>query len=351
MEKGDIRRALLKPIARRRKYARDAKVVLTALSRLDERTIGTVLVENSRELISNRSSILRIKSWKDPVVAKQFVALIRALFNSRQISRPEYVFYVCFPVEAIHEERWIDGAYKELEPISQRLKEIAAEHGLGPDEYWPIGEGPAEHNELNDQYSAVLDSYLIKTLREFDLDDMANLREQDADEYKRLHERGRRAVFHTDEIVAVIRDIVVRYEGDATRAAIANAYSAAVILLGAAIEGLLLLRCLRSNKKAARVARKLPKRTRPKNLNDPTTWKFETLIEVCFQAGWLPPVSTSLAKYKSEGLAHVIREMRNYVHPGRQAKEKPWSEVEERDYLDAQAIYVVLLSVIDRLYQ
>ncbi len=38
--------------------------------------------------------------------------------------------------------------------------------------------------------------------------------------------------------------------------------------------------------------------------------------------------------------------MRNYVHPGRHAQDRPWSETCERDYKDAKAIYVILLSKI-----
>lgn len=347
MGNGDIRRILLKPMARRRKRARDAKAVLTALSRLDDRTIGDVLVSQERDVISNRSLILHRNSWKDPVAAKKFIALVRALFHSRRLSRSEYVFYASSPVESIHEKRWFDDVYNELGPISERLNLIAKTHGLGRDEYWPIGKGPAEHEELNNQYSTILDKYLIKTFREFDLNDLADLREANETEYERLRERGRRAAFHSDEIAPAVRDIIIRYEEDARKAAIVNAYSAAVILLGAAIEGLLLLRCLRSKQKAIKIAKKLPQRLRPRHAADFITWKFETLISVCSEAGWLPPVSTPLADYKSEGLAHVLREMRNHVHPGRQARERPWSEMEERDYMDAHAIYIVLLSVVN----
>jgi hypothetical protein len=41
--------------------------------------------------------------------------------------------------------------------------------------------------------------------------------------------------------------------------------------------------------------------------------------------------------------------MRNYVHPGRRAREQPWSEADVRDYEDANAIYVVLFSILGKV--
>jgi hypothetical protein len=178
-----------------------------------------------------------------------------------------------------------------------------------------------------------------------------DLHEQNRAEFKRLRERGRRSVFHRDELASSIRDIVVRYEEDARKAAFAGAYSAAVTLLGAGIEGLLILRCLRSNQKALRIAQELPKplRSRARNLEDPSRWTFEVLIEVCLKAGWLRPVSTEIADFDTAGLAHLLRSMRNHVHPGKHARERPWLETDERDYKDAEAIYVALLSTLGHI--
>ena len=164
-----------------------------------------------------------------------------------------------------------------------------------------------------------------------------------------MRERGRRTVFHSNELILAIRDVVLRYEDEAKEAAKIGAYSAAIICLGAGIEGLLLFRCLRSKKKAGQISQTLLKRVRPRSPDDPTTWTFETLIEVCLKAGWLPPVETSLARYNVSALAHNLRLMRNYVHPGRQAREQPWSEADKRDYQDANSIYVVLLSILGRV--
>ena len=45
-------------------------------------------------------------------------------------------------------------------------------------------------------------------------------------------------------------------------------------------------------------------------------------------------------------LAHALRLTRNYVHPGRPVRERPWVEPGEEEYMNAEAIYTALLSVI-----
>lgn len=342
-----VRYALLKPLARRRPNTADQKAVIQALERLDNYALGVELLSQLREVIKTAKQDKRSGRWKDPDYVKKSVALAHALYMARRCSKEEYVFFAAFPVENLFDSRLSDGVFNgELGPINQAIDKIREERGLGPDEYWKVGEGPKDYQKLNDQWEAIYNKHFMETFREFGLNDLAELIEKKPTEFKRLRERGRRSLSHRDEIELAIRDIVVRFERDSRRAAEAKAYSAAVTSLGAALEGLLLLRCLRSKHKALRVAKKLPRKKRPRFLEDFTTWTFDNLIEVCLAAEWLPSVSTSYAEYNSAGLAHLLRAMRNYIHPGRHVKEKPWLEIDERDYNDAHAIYVILLSKI-----
>ncbi len=345
MEK-DVRRFLLRPLSRRQR-AVDQRAIIAALDRLDHRAIGEDLVSQLRDVVSEARRDGK-ESWKNPEKAGKQVALARALYTSRRISTQEYVYFAVHPVEAAHEARWFDGHYElDLEPIDRAIKAIETS-GLTPSGDWVSDEAAGEYLRLSDQYSTALALRFVATLREFGLDDIADLHEQNRVEFKRLRERGRRSVFHRDELVPSLRDIVVRYEEDARKAAFAGAYSAAVTLLGAGVEGLLLLRCLRSKQKALRVAQELPKRLRSRlrNSEDPTEWTFEVLIEVCLRAGWLRPVSTQIADYDTASLAHLLRLTRNHVHPGKQARERPWLETDKRDYKDAEAIYLALLSTL-----
>jgi hypothetical protein len=173
--------------------------------------------------------------------------------------------------------------------------------------------------------------------------------ETNTQEFDRLRERGRRSVFHHGEYVLALKDVISQSERDGRKAAEVGAYSAAITSLGGAVEGLLLLRCLRSPHKAVRIAKKLPRRLIPRQADDPTTWSFEVLVEVCFAAGWLPPLDSSIAQYDSSALAHRLRRLRNYVHPGKRARERPWAETDEREYEDVEAIYVLLDSTLAKV--
>jgi hypothetical protein len=345
-----LRQVLLKPLARRRRPASERKVLIAALERLDDRGLGEEILSQLHSVISEARSLRKPGAWKDPKWVERSVALTRALYVSRRISTQEYVMFAAMPVEVVHEDRFMDGQYDgALDPITCAMDETREAYDLSKEEYWPAGEAPKEYELLSRQYDSVLDKYFATTLREFGLNDLADLYENDREEFDRLRERGRRSVFHKDELVPALRDIVVRYEEDARRAASAKAYSAAVTLLGAGVEGLLLLRCLRSKHKASRVAQELPRRKRPRCPEDLTKWTFDNLIEVCLGAGWLPPVETQVAVYNSAGLAHLLRLMRNHVHPGKHAREKPWIETDERVYSDAEAIYMILLFTLGHI--
>lgn len=349
MTQANIKRYLLKPLDRRKTLIANQKAISRALERLDDRALGTAALPIAAKSVKSSRKDLGQGFYKEPVYVEKQVLLSKALYLSRNVSRPQYVCFASMPVETLNEERWLDGQFgNELHEIEQQINAIDKESGLLPDQYWPKGQAPEEfqnrYDALETQYSTVIKSHFIAALREFGLDDLADLHESNTEEFDRLRERGRRSIFHKSEHVRVLKDIVTRHEEEAFRAASAKAYTAGVILIGAALEGLLLIRCLRSKQKAVRTAGTLPKRQRPFSSDDPSKWTFETLISVCLSAGWLPRISTEYAQYAPAALSDILRKMRNLVHPGRCLRESPWSETDERDYKDAEAIYVTLRS-------
>ena len=341
-----IRRTVLKPLVYRSHRVRDRRAILNALQRLDTRALGVDLAKQLRDVVAETKDDKKKPSWKDPDRIRRTLELTRALYASRLFCTQEYLFHVVWPLDLLATDRAQDD--RELEQISHAIGEIRKKHGLKDEEDLRIGEGPEEYIHLNKQWDARYNKLNLDVLREFGFNDLADLAEQSPDEFSRLRERGRRSVAHKDEYEHALRDIILRHEQDAERTAAAGVYSAAVTSLGAGVEGLLLLRCLESKAKTVRTGRSLPKRNRPRFPEDPTTWSFETLIEVCLRAGWLPSLENSSAKFNSAALAHIVRTMRNQVHPGRQAKEKPWCETDKRDYEDAIAIYITLLSALKK---
>ncbi len=345
--KKEIRRHSLSPLSRRDKHSASRKAVIRALERLDLVAMFNDLVEQARSILSIQREEKAATFYKHPDLVVKSIAATRALYEARRINTQQYVCFAIWEAEMLHQERWMSGQYdKELAPISKAIEKIEEENGLKDGEYWVAGEGPEEYELLNKQYSVVLDQNFIELLKEVGLTDLASMKKDDPGELDRLYERGRRSAVHANEYTAALRDIVIRYEKDAQHAASVKAYTAAVTLLGAGAEGLLLLRCMRSKQKACQLAGGLPNKKRPQFADNPTTWTFDQLIEVCLRAGWLVPIETEIGKYSTAGLAHILRNMRNQVHPGKLARESPWLEIEERDYLDAEAIYRVLLSTV-----
>lgn len=293
-----------------------------------------------------------LKAYRDAVgkqahtdieAARVSVELVTSLRDAGRVSSQEYVFMVAYAVECINDERSMSGSYDEaLTAINDRIDAIRNEHGLDEDEYFLTDEAPPEYLELVRQCDEIFDQKFAETLREAGATELAELFCSNRSEFYRARERGRRALFHRDEIAPAVYDIVGRYEREASIAANAGAYTAAITLMGAALEGLLLLRCLRSKKKAKAVASALPKSRRPKAIDRVERWTFDNLVEVCEVAGWLPAISTRLADYSSSGLAHQLRILRNFVHPGRVAQDRPWIESDEREYALAAAIFETL---------
>ena len=253
---------------------------------------------------------------------------------------------VASAAEGVNDGRIADDGYPEIVELFTKIRAIEIAHGLAPGEYWANGEAPDEYVNMNSQFEAATEKRLIETFRELGAEDIASLYIADREEFDRRRERGRRAFFHKDEVLPALTDTVVRYELEARKAATAGAYTAAIALIGAAVEGLLVLRCLRSKTKAMTVAASLSRPKRPRPQEDPTKWKFDTLIETCLAAGWLPAISTTIATISPAGLAHSLRQMRNYVHPGKVATERPWVEADEIEYTMAESIYATISSTV-----
>ncbi|MEG6507941.1 hypothetical protein V6C03_03055 [Methyloligella sp. 2.7D] len=344
-----VRKQALRPLAKLPRKYDGRHSYFEALDRLDQRALGERALNQLVDVLASEGD--RKKSnWGDFHEASKQVELAKILYASRRITKEEFVLFAVVPVEAFHDTNFRDGAYaSDLKPLSEAMEEIEKNYGLSEEEYWEIGDAPDAYVKLNDRFEEILDAHFVAALRQFQLDELADLKRDNPKKFDELRERGRRSVYHADEYFHSIKDIVVHLEKESKKSSEISAFGAAVTSLGAATEGLLILRCLGSPKKAARIARSLERNYRPRRPDDPTMWSFDELIRVCDEAGWLRPVESESYVYNSADLAHLLRTMRNNVHPGRRAKANPWSEPGERDYRDARAIYEILCTAIGKL--
>lgn len=339
---------MLRPLLRRRVAPVDESKVDHALRELEERALAHSLLPDivaAQKLARRDHSVER---WKDPASARATVEFAVALYLARRMSLQEYTFMVAHAAEGVHDARLAAGEYPEIQELSDAMRALEAAHGLKPDEYWPKSDAPPEFRALSAKWDAAAHRRLAETLVELEGQTVSEVFARDPAEFERLRERGRRAFFHKNELIPSLADTVKRYEVEARAAAGARAYTAAVTLMGASLEGLLLLRCLSSPAKSSRTAQALPAKKRPKATGSPATWTFDTLIQVCLNAGWLPAIDTPNMSARPAGLAHLLRQMRNNIHPGRVCTDRPWVEAERRDFEDAEVIYATLFATVFR---
>jgi hypothetical protein len=339
-DRSRYRDRLLRPLVRRLTEGSTAAELRRALEALELRAVVDDLIP---ELAAEMRSVLGARTpatGGDPGLARTKIRLAAALYLGRRISFAQYVFTVAHAVDHVHETRSSDE--KELKDLSAAMTRVEMAHGLADTEFWSIGDAPEEYRRLNTLWEEAYARQRQEAFDELEGREAAALLQRDPEEFSRVSERGRRAYFHRSDLVPALVDTIIRYEHEAARSASAGAYTASITLIGAALEGMLLLRCLKSPRKVSRVVAAFPSKAKPRYPESPETWALDHLIKVCHAAGWLPQINTKNLIVQPEGLAHRLKEIRNYVHPGRVSKERPWVAAESRDYEDALGFYKAL---------
>jgi hypothetical protein len=86
-----------------------------------------------------------------------------------------------------------------LAELSRRMEDIRKSEGLQDDEFWPIGKGREDYQELSKEseelYKKVRDTVFTTVLRRYRLEDIADLYENDRARFDELSERARNGIF------------------------------------------------------------------------------------------------------------------------------------------------------------
>ena len=145
------------------------------------------------------------KAWLDTVQSAEAAGVLNPSYR--------LLLTLC-PIERVHDERCLGGLYEsDLCDIKADLDAIREREGPDDDEDWRIGDGPEDWEQLQKQYSGVLDRKFEETLREYGLDDIADLYNMDREAYEAQREAGRRmalgVISETEQIHAVKKRLEV----------------------------------------------------------------------------------------------------------------------------------------------
>lgn len=281
--------------------------------------------------------------YGDADAARRYLDLVRALRQAGQITFAEYVLQVGSRIEMVSDHRWTEGAYSaDLCPIDEAMQQITQAHGLSDDQYWAREDEPPDYRKLSDAYSACLDLKLIEVMREFGETELADLRQQHPDRYDALREEGRRSVFEKDNRHTALATLIAHYESEAETAGAAGAYLSGCLMWGAAVEGRLLLWCLKAAVVAEQARQSLPAKARPRK-PDPLDWTLDNLVQVARAAGWIGVLEDDDFIFPVEALLRNLRQTRNLIHPGRSLREEPHLRRDKAAFDDARAAYAALL--------
>ena len=82
-------------------------------------------------------------------------------------------------------------AEETLHDLDQRLTVVKREHGLGEDDFWPLGQTPEEYETLRREYQDTWDQIFVDKLLEFGEEQMAQQFRSDPEAFQRRSEAGR----------------------------------------------------------------------------------------------------------------------------------------------------------------
>ncbi len=252
-------------------------------------------------------------------------------------------------IEDVFDKRMTEGFYEEeLRDITSKMRAIEKHEGLGEFEYWPVGQGPEDYEELNKKYDLISYGKFEETLQEFGLHDMADLYRNNRDVYDAKREKGRRIVNQDISDRELLESLQEQFEKEAEGCASCGVFHAAVVMIGSAVESSLLNACLKHKEIALEAKNRLPNEKRPQK-NNPKDWGLGHLASVADEAGWLPRfIVEDVEILRASSLIQKVQRLRNLVHPGRHLSNKNVLDV-KGSYDLARASYLLLRHLLNEI--
>jgi hypothetical protein len=192
----------------------DPAAVLRVLFAIPQSQIDRDVADEERDFDKMvqeiRTSFAEQQESKDPQATAHYhhKLMVRAkVYHSRtEIQEDHKLFFASLVAEDIADDA-VSVAYESgrLAELARRMDEIQKREGLQDDEFWPIGEGPDDYQELSDESEELLDkvrdTVFTLLLRRYGLNGIADLYETDRVRFDELRERGRKIAmkYSTDQ--------------------------------------------------------------------------------------------------------------------------------------------------------
>lgn len=262
-------------------------------------------------------------------------------------SQADFLFHQYHAIETlIHEPRWMAGFYSdELSPIEKKMKSIEMEHGLKDEEYWRKGDAPAEYQNLEREYSDVLDANLENLVKEYASEKTLTMYLSDKVKFEAEVELGRKSIFHKSEVQR-LTELVQIYEQESEICSNVGVYFSAAILLATALEATLIILCLENRLIVRDTLGRMGLTGRKVKSKNPVDWRLDRLIEVCDNAKLLHNLEIQELVFSSKDIGHALRQSRNLVHPGRYIKSNASLSFGAEQFKDIKVAYILISEAV-----
>jgi len=134
------------------------------------------------------------------------------------------------------------------------------------------------------------------------------------------------------------------YVDEANKCYEAKAYFAGCVMLGSALESILLV-MVSQYPEEINTLKKFPKRSG--KVFAPVEWTLSDLLNVAAELNWLPRKFKKTEEREKDDDARIIQEIRNLVHPGKYLRSNPALDITEQHFSNS---FAMLDAIIERLH-
>jgi hypothetical protein len=274
-----------------------------------------------------------LEEYKKQVMEAPFTKINKLIEKYGSDINDDWVFmYLTAAVFFKHENLWSEGKYEEeLSPINKEIDAILKKHALNS------GEQPSEIDKLLKDYDDLWDIKLSDLFKEYGLKEFADFYSDNKEEYLKRYEEIKK---NTVNFKLDLRQIVIELEHESKKCADVEAFNAATILIGSAIEGLM-LDVAQKDRKFVKVL--IDKNKKLKNKLEILSLTFSQLITFFLEAKIYPFDYDDESDDLHSSMLEVANNIRNLIHPGRKIKAK-FPKNSKQEYIFLESVFLNLKS-------